>query len=86
MNVFKNRPPVIISLNATILNQKSVFPQLGDRVKLGRNSWRLGRQRIKNKQMVHRMLKKEYYPYMIVKTVDRFDAHSTTLTVKPYNF
>jgi hypothetical protein len=74
---------VTFQLNSTNY-QKPEFKE-GAKIKLGRSSWRLSRQRIKNKQMVHRLLKKEYYPYMIVKNVAS-DIGSVTLTLKPYNF
>lgn len=57
----------------------------GEIIKLAKNSWFMARQRIKNKMMVHRLLKKEYYPYLIATEVNS-DVGETTLTLKPYNF
>lgn len=85
MKVAKNRPPATIRLSAANYNQKFNPPKEGDKIKLGRNSWFLSKQRIKNKQMVHRMLKKEYYPYMVVTKSFGWEGEHT-LTVKPYNF
>lgn len=59
---------------------------LGERIKLAKDSWGISRHRIKNKQMVFRMKRKEYYPYLIVTNINNADYLTTTLTVKPYNF
>lgn len=60
--------------------------EVGQKIKAGKNMWRISYQRIKNKEMIHRLLKKEYYPYLLVTSVNNADYQSTTLTVKPYNF
>ena len=82
----KSAKPVTITLNKNSYNTASSFNvKEGDKIKLGRNSWRMAPQRIKNKQMVHRLPRKEYYPYMIVKGVASGEGE-VTMTVKPYNF
>lgn len=59
--------------------------QEGSKIKLGRNMWCMSAQRIKNKFMVHRLLRKEYYPYLITTNVVNGEGE-ITLSVKPYNF
>lgn len=61
------------------------FFQEGDKIKLARSSWWMARQRIKNKFMVHRLLRREYFPYMIVTAIHPFSG-GQTLKVKPSNF
>jgi hypothetical protein len=63
----------------------SPIAAIGDKVKLNRNSWGISRQRIKNKQMIFRMLRKEYYPYFVVTEVYENNT-DTVLTIKPQNF
>lgn len=60
--------------------------KIGDKIKFGRNSWFISARRIKTKQMIHRMLRKEYYPYLIVTNTDDKTIGQFTMTVKPYNF
>ncbi len=74
-----------VTVQITPNNYSTPEFKTGSKIKLGRNSWRMAPQRIKNKQMVHRLLKKEYYPYMVIKNVQE-NIGSVTLTVKSYNF
>lgn len=76
---------VTITLGPECHTPNFVNIQEGEKIKLSRNSWRIASHRIKTKQMVHRLLKKEYYPYFIV-TKSQNGFQETTLTVKPYNF
>lgn len=64
--------------------RKSTF-EVGQKIRLSKTSWGISRQRIQNKQMVYRLLKKEYCPCLQVISVND-DQLETTLTLKAHNF
>ena len=64
---------------------KPLFKE-GEKVKLAKHLWE-HTQIAKNRRMVFRMLKKEYWPYTnINKVVDDEDNFATTITLSPFKF
>lgn len=59
----------------------------GEKIKLAKSNWGIiGWQRVKNKQMVYRLLKKEYCPhYRVLRSERDLINMSTVLTVKAKN-
>ena len=62
---------------------KPLFKE-GERVKLARDLWE-HTQMAKNRRMVFRMLKKDYWPYANIRTIIDSDFE-TTLTLSPFRF
>ena len=82
----KNGKPVTVTLKASDTyrwNKTPLFKE-GEKIKLAKHLWERS-QRTKNRRMVYRMLKKEYWPFATIKKVNEADFE-TTITITPFKF
>ncbi len=80
--------PVTVTLKASDrygIGRHPLFKE-GEKIKLAKHLWERS-QRTKNKRMVYRMLKKEYWPFAIIKNVNYNKPNfETTLTLTPFKY
>ena len=77
---------ISVTINSYIMWGNKPVLGVGDKVGIGKNVQSLYRQRIKNKQVLYRLLKKEFKPTMVVIAKLPPPKGCETATIKPYNF
>lgn len=80
--------PVTVTLKASDhygIGRQPLFKE-GEKIKLAKHLWERS-QRTKNRRMVYRMLKKEYWPFATINKVNDNEADfETTITLTPFKF